>query len=315
MMRLWVPLLFMLMASPAVANNFFNYKADDNQTSISPFGNCDAAKTLTIDTGDKVEGTGSMKSIIVGSSQSQLACQLLNGYTLSPTVAWDSGKIIYMRWWMKIDSGFDWGERVPPEADPARAFWMKAGRWGDTTNPNYTEAGLTQMLHPDKINIFECHQCDGAGPPDVTTVDNVLTVNYDFDPVTNAAVSSWHEYIFAIHLQNGTASDAFGEFFIDGGLAGSGGGGTGTSSTSHLMECGGSNPCGNIEAAGWSMWGQSFYPQLCAEGIPCPTRGGGDAGGSIWTDDISMDDVFNSNFSAAQAATLNGASVTGGSIQ
>ncbi len=270
-----ISILWIVFPSGAMGANYFSWDADTTTTSK---GLCDSEKPPVFDFSDKVEGTASMKLVLRGSNQTQSPCVTLNNYTLSPAVGWGSGKTLYYRFWMKISPDWDWGTR-----DPAIKK-MKNSRLGSTRYP-FTQGGFTGYLAHDRIEISECHQCEGLGGG---TKDFALTVGYDFHPETNPSVAIWHEYVQALTLQTGDSATARLELFIDGKSVGT------SSQTTMLMDC--SVDCGNIINATWGFWPQSFFPQMCAEGVPCPARGGGDAGGTIWLDDLSLDDVWNSTF-------------------
>ena len=257
-------LLLCLFIPPAGAATFWSWSADSATTSLGTCKFVDAA----IDSTQKNEGTGSMR-ITVNSTQGHSGCSGVFGDFFN---AW-SGTWRYYRWWMKIDSNFNWG------TDSKK---LKASRVFTGTQP----VPWTGYVTGNTIYIGECPHCE-PGPNDPSNA----RVSIDLDPVggcsgTNSSVpydcTQWTEYIVGMKLQS--CENCFdGEFHVwaNGGQVGSG-----------VTGMNFFNGQSNVQEA-WLSFMALPYSQVC----PNPPDGC-TAGGTIWVDDFSVDDTWNSKVGA-----------------
>ena len=179
-------------ASPTFANPLFSWNADQlNTTSLG--GIWSLGPRTSIDTAEKVEGTGSMKLVILGDNQEQMGIET-DAIPLGPGVV---GGSLYYRWWMKIDPNFSWGS-----AD-RKIKSNRVKRPGDVPPPIYT-----MYLAQGSVYVGECSECaPGGNDP------SNARIAYDFNPRSNAAVTKWQEYIIELKMQS--ALDRFdGEFHL-----------------------------------------------------------------------------------------------------
>ena len=171
-------------------------KWDADTTNINvPSGPCDGGLVnAVLDTGDKTEGTASMKLTYPG-GQGDKGCKTLNITGLN--IQHNSGDWLCQSWDMKFDPAFNWvgGQ------NKTKAHRVTAGIW-------------TLYLKQSSITVSECPECDNC-----PSGDNCTVLSYDFDPATNNAVESWHSYTMGIKLQTGGGNDD-GEMklWIDGSL-------------------------------------------------------------------------------------------------
>jgi hypothetical protein len=203
--------------------------------------------------------------ITVTSAQGHNGCSGVFGDSFN---AW-SGTWRYYRWWMKIDGKFDWGT-VSKKVKASRVF--------TGTQP----VPWTGYVTNSAIYIGECPHCE-PGPNDPSSA----SVSIDLDPVggcsgTNSGVpydcTQWTEYIVGMKLQS--CQNCFnGEFhvWVNGGKVGS-------SVTGMSFFTGQSN----VQEA-WLNFMVVPFSQVC----PNPP-GSCTAGGTIWVDDFSVDDTWNS---------------------
>src|SRR3990172_1841100 len=91
------------VASPSWGTQLFYWNADQlNTTSLGSIGS--VGPRTSIDTADKVQGTGSMKLTVPSPDESQMGIEP-GGNPIGNSV---NGQWLYNRWWMKIDAAFDW---------------------------------------------------------------------------------------------------------------------------------------------------------------------------------------------------------------
>lgn len=142
---------------------------------------------------------------------------------------------------------------------------FKANRWlplGILTG-YLGKAGVWPGEHSGGFSSDQGAGTGGEGP----------TIAYDFDTATNPAVKNWQEYIVEFKIQSvADALDGWMKFYVNGVLVGS---------LTGVRWWSGS-PSGVREAkAGYMMWN---FPQ--------------NVSGNIWIDEVSVDTLWNSNFSA-----------------
>lgn len=143
-----------------------------------------------------------------------------------------------------------------------------------------TPIAFQLWIDPLRIYVGTC-KCQ-QGDAGVHDDPSAAVVYYDFDPKPNPAVANWQEYIVGLRMQSGVdKSDGEFHLWVNGVQEG-----TGVKGMSYCNADAG-NCVGWVQVAGSMMVSPS--PQL-----------GGDAssGGTIWLDDFSFDDVWNSSISA-----------------
>lgn len=183
-----------------------------------------------------------------------------------------NSRAMYYRWWMRIDSGFSWGT-TPGKTKSSRVLSIK----DDGTNGRR----YTGYLHFGGFGINECDP-NCKTNTGATISDSTIMVSFDFE---SADDSQWHEYIVMVKPNTsasctaGTNCDAQFQAWRDGVSLG-------TNNNWKLTDQSGA---GMQDA--WGGWMVSPYFQL----------GTGSGGGTIYIDDVSTDDVFNSTFSGGSA--------------
>jgi hypothetical protein len=158
---------------------------------------------------------------------------------------------------MKFGTGFSWGD------GSAKAKANRIKRASETQ-----PVPLTGYVHDRCVLIGECPHCSPASPDWCNTEG--ACISYDFSA---QAGTGWHEYIVAFKKQNG-ASGTDGEFrlYVDGQVIG-------TREGFHWHD----EDIAVAEA--WGAWMTSPYWQM---------NGSASDGGSVWFDDYSLDDEWNS---------------------
>jgi hypothetical protein len=245
----------------ASATNYFSWGAESNTTSNGAVNGYFGGTTL--DCTVSHSGSCSMKMEVIGpdgGNQSKGAD--MNQLTL-PIIS-IGGPSIYYRSWLRFSSGFNWGSPQVANVKTERAFL-------DSTPSRL----MTGHMRSDGFYIAECEFVSGFGGGCLTTSG---TPNNDYNiripyNVQSKADGLWHEYIVRIKPNTTTStSDAQFQVWVDGvsvGLL------TGWKLTD--------TSAGWIEA--WDGWMVSPYFQM---------NGDSSVGGTVWADDFSTDDVFNS---------------------
>lgn len=195
------------LPSSASAANYWNFGMDCltvmSGACLTSNGQIsDVSGGAVVDTSEKHSGTGSMK-LTIDNTQGDNGMKPLNSYTLDRTLP------VFYRWWMKIDSAYRWGtgNRL-----------MKLNRvkqWNDQLGFSFTN-----HFQYNGIHLSECDTCTPQG----SGGDDVINVSYDFNPATNAALSSWHEYIVEFRFSTGggtapgdvDASNTVMKLYVDG---------------------------------------------------------------------------------------------------
>jgi hypothetical protein len=184
-------------------------------------------------------------------------------------------KSLYYRWWMKIQPGFSWG------SGGTGHHLAKASRvLGSSLMRVYTG-----FLEDGGFSISECNidssQPGGGCDPNVGG-DHAAVVNYD---MTRMNDGQWHEYIVRVK-PNSTVSSYDSEFqvWVDGKSVGQ-------VNNWHLHSY---TPNGMIEA--WGGWMVQPYFQLGSTSSD---------GGTIYLDDFSTDDVYNSLIGSGSPVALS----------
>lgn len=258
------------------AANYWNFGFDcltpASGACLTSNGQIDQVSNAVLDTTEKHSGTGSMQ-LTVTNAQGDTGIKPLNSYTLDRTLP------VYYRWWMKMDAAYRWGTGNQ---------LMKLNRvkqWNDQLG-----FSLTNHWRNNGIGLSECDTCTPQG----SGGDDVMNVTYDFNPATNAALSSWHEYIveFRFSTGGGTApgvldsSNAVMKLYVDGALVS-------TAPEAVSLCCRAASIANSTEEnarEAWGGMGVNTFPQLnCLGGDPV-------CGGTIWIDDVSTDTTWNSSF-------------------
>ncbi len=184
---------------------------------------------------------------------------------------------VYYRWWMRIDQGFSWGSGTAK---------TKSSRILSGTQ------GYTGYLMSYGFLIGEC---DGGGCKlangGSNSSDTQLYIPFDFNKVADGV---WHEYIVKIKPNTSasctppTNCDAQFQAWVDGVSVGE--------YNNFKLH----NNSSDQMTEAWSGWMEKPYFQI---------GGTSSDGGTIYLDDFSTDDTFNSIFSpnttVALAAPIN----------
>lgn len=233
---------------PAGGTIFFSWNADSTavQTpSVTGSISGDPLRTLL---GVSDSGRTCMRLQILGNNQGQMGLE-----PGTVTLGSAFGHTFYYRWWMRIDPAFKWAS-----ADKK----MKANRVGNTAG---TAEFHTTYLHSSRVELSPISELPAY----------YLRCPYDFDPVTNPAVSSWHEYIIELKQMSALgAGDGYMKLYVDG---------------VKVSEDLNKNFYGSEASGTWTeRWGSFMVrpiPQLNATASD---------GGFIYCDDFTLTDYFHS---------------------
>jgi hypothetical protein len=243
------------------ATNYFNWGAENNTTANGVVNGYFTGTTL--DCTVRHSGSCSMKMDVIGpdgGNQSKGAD--LNQLTL-PIIS-VGGPSLYYRTWLRFSSNFNWGAPQVANVKTERAFL------------NSTPSRLmTGHMRSDGFYIAECEFVSGYGGGCLTTSgspNNDYNIRIPYD-VQGKADGLWHEYVIRIKPNTTTsASDAQFQVWVDGVSIGQLTGWKLTSTSAEWVEA-------------WGGWMVSPYFQM---------NGDSSVGGTVWADDFSTDDVFNS---------------------
>ncbi len=252
----------------ASATNYFTWGADSNATSNGAILGFHGGTVL--DCTVRHSGTCSMKMVVVGpDSGNQSKGADVNQLSLPRLSV--GGSSIYYRTWLKFDPNFNWGAPQVANVKTSRALL------------NITQNRLlTGHMRSDGFYIAECEYVSGYGGGCLTTsgaLNNDYNIRVPYNVQGNAD-GLWHEYIVRIK-PNSTVltSDAEFQVWVDG------------VSVGQLNGWKLANiSAGWIEA--WAGWMVSPYFQM---------NGDSSVGGTVWADDFSTDDTFNSLMSGGTA--------------
>ena len=251
--------LFLCTVAPSSATNLFQWNADQlSWTSLGPI--LTVLPNVTIDTSVKHQGTGSVRYIVPGAVQANMIIEPGD----SPAFSMTSGGWRYYRWWMKFDPAYRWGSANQK---------IKAGRLkrqGDVAPSFWT------MYMDNSVGGFYIGECSGCSPGGDDP--SLARVSYNLNPMTNPAITNWQEYIMAVKLNTSTSSfDGQFKIYVNGVQVGN---------TITGMQWSSDYSQNGVEA--WGAVMVENFPQL----------NDATAGGTIWLDDFSLDDTFNSNFNS-----------------
>ena len=283
---LFVAALFFLPAGSAQAANYFTWGIEGNPrtatslgTSVTNFWGAPEANT-TQDCTIAHAGSCSMKITVAGndSGNQQSGYDVIDNVSLPFNVNAIPGGSIYYRAWVRFSSGFSWG------TDTGGIVKISREQNGNTlASPRM----ITLHSHRGMVVVAECDYADPAqnggygGGGCITSGgasgnDFNLPVNY-----SNGSIMSdgqWHEHI--IRLKPNTANNSNAEFqlWIDGVSQG-------TLSGFRLTQFSTFGTNAFVEDWG-GIWARPYFQMNGA------LYGG--TGGTVWIDDVSTDDTYNS---------------------
>jgi hypothetical protein len=250
-----------LLPSLAMATNYFNWDCETTNTSLGAIQSIGNGTSIV--SGVYHNGTHSMRIIVPGDDggNNQAGVEPGNfsyGYNVINSQA------IYYRWWMRINTGFSWGNSTAK---------TKANRVLDGSSvPRYTG-----YVSKSGITIGECTDSAGclAQGGASNSSDEVIRVDYNF---SSMADNAWHEYVVMVKPNTTTSTlNAQLQLWVDGTSQGTYNNFLLTNSNYAMTEA-------------WGAWMVRPYFQL---------NGGSSDGGTIYLDDFSIDNVWNSTYSGA----------------
>lgn len=257
-------------AGEAQAVNYFNWGVETSKVDygvngpgaydVQPFGG------TTLDCTVRHAGSCSMRLDVIGNDSGNQSMGV-DTIEWNPAYPWDivGSPAVYYRFWMRIMPGFSWGDGTAK---------TKSSRVMGTTYPRV----YTGYVHAGGFNIGECDDV-GSSQPGGGCVDPGPNISYD---MTGEDDGLWHEYVVKVRpntsatCTQGVNCDGQFEVWIDGVSVG-------TINDFKLH-----NKTGNVMNEAWGGWMVSPYFQL---------NGTVSDGGTMYLDDFSTDDVFNSTFS------------------
>lgn len=261
------------LSHSANATNLFNWGVESNMTTVgynvSYFGGSSRDCTVAH------SGACSMKLVVQGNDggNQQMGADLVDWSRYSFNIV--GGPALYYRWWMKIMPGFSWGSGTY-KTKASRVIGATAGR------------GYTGYVQKDGFFVSECETVagvSGGGCLDANGKPNndyLISVKYDMTP---KADGNWHEYIVMVKPNStSNTSDAQLKVWIDG------------VSVGQYVNWRLHNVANNKEIDVWGGWMVSPYFQL---------NGTTSDGGTIYVDDFSTDDAWNSLTSGGGNTILN----------
>jgi hypothetical protein len=281
--------LLALAASVAQATNYFSWGAENMVPQWGANGAYTGTASLrsatTIDSGVTHSGTKSMKVTVNMLGTNESVGIDLNG--IPPPYPFNFiGSQLYYRWWMRFEPGFSWG-------DNSSNGWVKMGRvlTSDTTGAYYTG-----FMAANRFIIQECNYRDGGNyVGDCYTTDGVPSLTTAISIPYNLAAKAdgqWHEYIARVKVNTsasctpGVNCDADWEMYVDGVSVGRYNNFKLSSQNSQILEW-------------WGSWGTNPYFQ---------GNSSTSAGGTVYLDDFSTDDVWNSTFSSGSPPAMQSVS-------
>lgn len=289
MKKLLGALLFAVSLS-ANATNYFSWDAEGLSGANAPQWGSNGAYTgaaslrsaTSITSSGCRSGRGNCMLVVpTGSGTNESTGIDLNGTPPNYGFTLVGSGSLYYRWWMKFQSGFSWGDGSVwggPEASRAKA--------GRIIKSGGVDQYYTGTIGKRGFGIAECEATAGhagacltaAGAPGTDT--GPIYVPFDFSTVADG---QWHEYIVRIKPNTSTSCTTPGtcnaeiQAYVDGASVGSYTGWRLTNADSSFFEW-------------WGSWMTNPYWQMGSSVA---------AGGNVWLDDFSTDDVFNSIYSGA----------------
>ena len=250
----------------AGATNYFSWGVEGSKLNYGVNGpgtfNVTYHRGTSQDCTQAHSGSCSMKLVVIGndSGNQQMG---IDTQQWNPTYPWPlvGSPPLYYRWWMRIMPGFSWGSVT---------YKTKASRTVGITYPR----AYTGYVYANGFNLGECDDV-GAGLPGGGCVDPGPFIYYN---VAAKNDGFWHEYIIMVK-PNSTFSTADAQFlaYVDGQMVGQ--------QLCFILH----DKSGNMFTDAWGGWMVSPYFQL---------NGSVNDGGTIYLDDFSTDDTWNSIFPA-----------------
>lgn len=273
-----------LFAGSAQAVNYFSWGAETASTVTMNGASAPIYEYKSNTTRDCTvahSGSCSMKMVIIGNDSGNQSSGIdidQNPYGFNMVGSGD----IYYRWWMRINTGFNWGSGSNPK--------VKSSRTGAGAQ------GYTGYLYRNGINLAECDSFSDSACRDVNGSscgsDSCMMISHTF-----VADSQWHEYIVRVRPNSagctpGVNCDGQLQFWVDGVSKGS--------LSGFRLHTNASNAMSEF----WGGWMTFPYWQL---------NGLAGEGGTLYIDDISTDSVWNSIFGGSDTTppTISGGLPTG----
>lgn len=245
--------------------NYFSWGVESNYTPNSTYPVQYEGNTTRVCSNVAAHtGACGMKLQVIGndSNNQPLGADILSGKTLPFNLV--GGPALYYRWWMKIMPGFSWGNATA-KTKSSRVLTVSGAR------------GYTGYVFKNGFSIAECDKISGGmggGCTDTEGVKNNDSSVYVTHNMNTMADGLWHEYVVMVK-GNSTIStmDAKLKVWIDGQVIGE-------YNNWYLHDAANTQ---HLEA--WGGWMIRPYFQL---------GGTSSDGGTIYVDDFSTDDVYNS---------------------
>jgi hypothetical protein len=247
------------------ATNYFSWDVETDYTPQSTY-KVQYAERSVRDCTVAHRGLCSMRVDVVGvdGGNQQRGADVIEQKKLPFNVV--GGPALYYRTWMKIMPGFSWGS--------PRIANVKTSREIGGSYPRF----LTGHMRSDGFYVAECDTVTGYPGGGCLTTSGVANNDYGIQipyNVAGMADGKWHEYILRIKPNSTTAaSDAEFQVWVDASSVGTLKGWKLSNSP---------NPNAWIEA--WGGW--MVYPYFQMNGTSTD-------GGTIYLDDFSTDDAWNS---------------------
>ena len=277
LMRNWLFAALALFSGPVAATNYFSWGVETPANtatvagvSTSGFWVSPWASNTTQDCTVAKSGSCSRKMVVIGNDGgNQQAGPDVNadasfGFNAQ---AVPNGGSLYYRAWVRFSSDFSWG------ASTAKTKISRAFNGSNSSTRRF----MTPHVYKSALLMAECEYVAGFGGGCLTTGgspgnDYNIGINYDF---TALADNTWHEHIVRIKPNSGSTSNAEMQLYIDGTSVG-------TLTGWRLID----NQSNAWMEAWGGIWARPYW-QL-----------GGTAsdGGTVWVDDISTDDAWNSTY-------------------
>lgn len=258
-----------LLPHSVQATNFFSWGVESNYTpnSVYPVQYSSGKPAGALSARDCTvahSGGCSMRLTVIGadSGNQPLGADVIEQKTLPFNII--GGPAIYYRWWMKIMPGFSWGNGTAK---------TKSGRV--LTSGAASTRVYTGYVMSYGVLVGECDPACKTNTGAINT-DSNLFVPYNFRAANDG---KWHEYIVMVKPNSsasciaGTNCDAQLKLWVDNVLVGSNVGWKMYDQANVV----------HIEA--WGSW--MVYPYFQLNGTAAD-------GGTIYLDDFSTDDVYNS---------------------
>ena len=238
--------LFMLgVNQDSSAANFFHWDVENDNTSLGRIYGYGSGTTRDCTVAHS--GSCSMRLNVIGNDNANQSMGAEPGNFTYPDTSFVGSRAVYYRWWMRIETGFRWGNG----GRKAKSSRIKS---------NGVPGGYTGYLTSTSFDLGESQQSNR---------DPASVIYYSVP-----ADSKWHEYIVMVKGNTSpTSTDAQFAVWVDGVLVGS-------DNNFRLTQ----DTTGPLQEA-WGGWMVRPYFQLNATSTD---------GGTIYLDDFSTDDVFNS---------------------